>query len=363
MSGRLEARVTRRYAQGPTISAEFELPAKGSWTTVLFGPSGCGKTTILRCLAGLERPDDGRIACDGKIWFDSLSRVNMPPQKRNVGLVFQDYALFPHLSAAGNIAFGLRHIVRSQRSERVRELLTLVELNGLDARYPSQLSGGQQQRLALARALARQPGLLLLDEPLAALDALTRDQIRDVLRRVLHQCGTPAIMVTHDRHDALAMADQIVVMDEGQVLQIGDVPEVFSRPTDLKVARIVGTETVASARLEGTENGLATVAVGQIRLRAMARAGLGERLYVCIRAEDVVLERNPAGETSARNHLAAKVQRVDQGGPLVRVYLDCGFPLVAAVTRVSCEELHIAPGETLTALVKAPQVHLISRDL
>jgi molybdate transport system ATP-binding protein len=359
MKGPLTVRFDKRYRRGPTIAAEWEQPVDRYSVTVLFGPSGCGKTTALRCLAGLERPDAGFIRYGSETWFDAEQRIHLPPQRRRVGFLFQDYALFPHLSVAENVGYAVRRASRSQ----VAELLAAFELTGLEERYPAQISGGQQQRVALARALAARPRLLLLDEPLSALDAATRDELRPALRRLLAGFGVPVVLVTHDRTEAIALADRIVVMDRGRVLQGGTVDEVFSRPADPAVARILGTETVQPGVVLSVEDGLATVQVGTARVTAVPTAAdlPSEReVFVCIRGEDVALHRD-GGEGSPRNRLAAVVQSLTPEGPLVRVGLDCGFPLVALVTRPACADLALQVGDRLTAAVKAPAVHLVPR--
>jgi molybdate transport system ATP-binding protein len=352
----------KRFAGGPTIAAALKLPTGGPPVTVLFGPSGSGKTTILRCLAGLERPDRGRITWDGETWFDAERGTSLPPQARRVGLLFEDHALFPHLTVAANVGYGLRRRPRRERESRVAERLAGVGLSGLADRRPGQLSGGQRQRVALARALALEPRLLLLDEPLSALDAPTRELLRGELRRLLTQAGVSTLLVTHDRLEALALGDRMAVVAAGQVRQVGPIDEVFRRPSDVEVARIVGVETVVAARVVGQAGeGLLSVEAGSVRLTALDPGGLRGEVFACIKGEDVILERGPIGQVSARNRLAAKVMQVTPEGPLVRVSLDSGFPLTALVTRQAVAELQIAPGEEVVAFVKSPSVHLVPR--
>jgi molybdate transport system ATP-binding protein len=363
MNAPLTVRFEKRFPGGPTIAAEWEQPAESYSATVLFGPSGCGKTTTLRCLAGLERPDAGMIRRGSEVWFDAGANIHLPSQQRGVGFLFQDYALFPHLNVRRNVAYALS---RAQAS-RAAELLSAFDLVGLENRYPHQISGGQQQRVALARALARRPQLLLLDEPLSALDGPTRDDLRPRLRNLLTGIGVPVVLVTHDRAEALALADLLVVMDRGRVVQRGTVDEVFSCPRDVSVARIVGTETVQPGIIIAVEDGLATVQVGQATLLAVHLApgespgGITCRdVFVCIRGEDVALQRD-GGEGSPRNRLAAVVESLSPEGSLVRVGLDCGFPLVALITRPAVAEMGLQVGDRLTAVVKAPAVHLVPR--
>ena len=299
MSAELVAAFTKRFASGVVIEAALQSPTDRFTSTVLFGPSGCGKTTILRCLAGLTKPEQGTIRWSTETWFDAATNIDLPPQRRGIGFLFQDYALFPHLTVANNIAYGLTGLGQSERQRRVAELLDLLQLTGLEGRYPHQLSGGQQQRVALARALAPRPRLLLLDAPPSALDAPTREQLRRELRRLLATVGTPTVIVTHDRVEAMALADRVIVLDRGRIRQNGTVQEVFSRPADLAVAQIVGVETVEPGRVLRVEDGLATVAVGRAELLAVARpTPPATEVYVCIRAEEVVLRRRGQRPTS-----------------------------------------------------------------
>jgi molybdate transport system ATP-binding protein len=357
----LRADFSRKFAGGPVIRAE-RLEIAGTGVTVLFGPSGSGKTTILRCLAGLDTPDVGEIAFGATTWFAAGKNVT-PPRDREVGFVPQDYALFPHLTVAANIAYGLHGRTAAEKNSRVAEMLGWLGLDGLAARLPSELSGGQQQRVALARAVARRPKLLLLDEPLTALDAPTRQRLRGELRRLLRQLALPTVVVTHDRLEALSLGDELVVLDEGRIVQRGPVQEVFSRPANLTVAGIVAVETVQPGRVLECENGLATLQVGAARLMAVADdlpPGTTD-VFACIRAEDVMLSGDAELHSSPRNRLPATVRAILSEGPLVRVELDCGFPLTALLTKQACAELALKEGGPILALVKAPQIHLVPR--
>jgi molybdate transport system ATP-binding protein len=357
----LVAAFTKRYPGGPAVAAELALPAAGSSVTVLYGPSGAGKTTILRCLAGLERPESGVIRWGEETWLDAERDIALAPQARRVAYLFQEYALFPHLDVERNVAYGLR-APRPERAARLAELLTTFGLRGLERRHPAQLSGGQRQRVALARALATGPRLLLLDEPLAALDAAARVHLRGELRALLRRLGIPTLLVTHDRTEVLALGERMLVVAQGRILQAGPVPEVFSRPRDLSVAEIVGVETVVPGRVVGSGDGLVHLEVGAARLVAADRGDAAGEVTVSIRAEDVLLERGEASKASARNYLAGQVTELQPEGPLVRVVVDCGFSLSALVTRPACEELALAPGVPVTCVLKAAAVHLIPRD-
>jgi len=217
--------------------------------------------------------------------------------------------------------------------------------------------------VSLGRVLAPRPRLLLLDEPLSALDAPTREALRGELRRLLAHVARPTLLVTHDRIEALALGDRIAVISDGRLRQVGPIEDVFGRPADLEVARAVGVETVLKARVvERHAEGLVTIQVGQARLTAMDPGGVDGAVFACIRAEEVILERGPMGQVSARNRLEGTVESVTPEGPLARIVLDCGFALAAMVTRQACRDLDIREGEKLTAFVKSPSVHLIGRD-
>ncbi len=356
----VEIDVSKRFPGGATVSADLRLGGDAP-VTVLFGPSGSGKTTLLRCLAGLTSPDRGRILFGEETWFDAESGIDLSPQARRLGYVAQEDALFPHLTVAENVSYGLREQGASGR-RRADEMLRLVGLQTLASRRPHELSGGERQRIALARALAPGPRLLLLDEPLASLDLPTRESLRASLRPLLVAAAIPTLFVTHDRLEALALGDRLAVMVGGRLRQWGPVPEVVSRPANAEVARAVGVETVLPARVTSRAGGLLHLEAGGAHLTAVDDGGaLPAEVWLCIRAEDVVLERDPRAVTSARNRFAARVVSLTSEGPLVRVALDAGFPLAALVTPSAAAELGLASGESLLAVVKAQAVHVVPR--
>ncbi|PYO26233.1 MAG: hypothetical protein DMD85_00820 [Candidatus Rokuibacteriota bacterium] len=240
MSDRLEVALS---LQVPGFDLDVSWSAGGG-VAVLFGPSGAGKTLTLQCLAGLIPPNAGRIVVDGRVLFDSASGVNVPAQARRVGYVFQGYALFPHLTVTENVGFGLRDLPRARRAERAAAVIERLGLAGLEHRYPRELSGGQRQRVALGRALAIDPALLLLDEPLSALDAPLRRALRDELRALLTDLGTAAVLVTHDFTEAYRLGDRIVVYDAGRVVQSAPRSELLWQPASESVARIMGIRNV-----------------------------------------------------------------------------------------------------------------------
>ncbi len=344
-----------------TIEADFQLAFGPSTVLILFGPSGSGKTTILRCLAGLEWPEQGLIRFLSHTWLDTARGIRVSPQARRVGYMAQDYALFPTYTVAGNIAYGLGDLSARERERRIAEVVALLQLQGLERARPGQLSGGQQQRVALARAIARRPQLLLLDEPLSALDTPIRSRLCGELRMLLKRLELPSIVVTHDWAEALTLGDLMAVISEGRVLQVGTPQDVFSRPQDAEIARVVGVETVVRGRVIDSSQGLATVDVEGIKLQALCAEEIGPEVFVCIRAEDVILEPVGTGATSARNHLRGVVCEIGSVGALARVRMDCGFFLTATVTRSSLEQLGLIPGVPIAAAIKAGSVHLIPR--
>jgi len=362
MAAEMRIDMTKALAERFVLNARFEMALDPPLVLILFGPSGSGKTTLLRCLAGLDWPDRGTIAFADKIWFDRTTGVRVQPQQRRVGYMFQDYALFPTHSVAGNIAYGLRSLPPAERTQRVASVMALLNLQGMEDVKPQQLSGGQQQRVALARAVARHPSLLLLDEPLSALDLPTRMKLRGELRELLRRLAIPSIVVTHDWEEALALGDQMVVLKDGKVLQQGTPQHIFNLPKNVEVAKIVGMETVIPGRIAHAADGLVTVEAGGVKLLAVSQEPVGADAFACIRAEDVVLEPVGAAATSARNHIPAIVQNVISMGALVRVDLEAGFPLSAIVTRSALEDLHLVPGVKVTAAIKAGAVHLIPRQ-
>jgi len=313
----------------------------------LLGPSGCGKTTMLRTLAGFLTPDTGTIKVAGRLM--SSPRGVLAPEQRRMGMVFQNYAVWPHMSVFENVAFAASH-------DDARRLLSAFELDDLAARRPREVSGGQQQRVALARALAARPELLLLDEPLSALDAAGRARARGELRRILRESGVPSIVVTHDRMEAIALGDWIAVIAAGRIRQAGPVQEVFRRPADAAVAESVGVENIVPAEVLSRHTGLLTLKMGGALVDCVDSGETGPG-FACIRAEDVALTREPA-PGSARNRLPGTVRAVILEGALARIELDCGFPLVALITAQSATELRLSAGDRVSAVIKATSVHL-----
>jgi spermidine/putrescine transport system ATP-binding protein len=295
----------------------------------LLGPSGCGKTTTLRMIAGFERPDEGQILLDG------VDMAQTPPHKRNVNTVFQNYALFPHLSVAENVGFGLRYkdVSKQEAKKKVADALALVRLEGFEKRRPSQLSGGQQQRVALARALVLNPAVLLLDEPLGALDAKLRKALQIELKTLQEEIGITFIYVTHDQEEALTMSDRLAVMSNGRVEQVGTPSEVYEEPRTAYVADFLGVSNLMDARADGVDaQGRGRVRLGEFELAA-AQGDTDARgdVKVVIRPERVRLEESG---TSGQNRVPGMVERVVYVGSIMQVIV------------------HLAPGQTLQAWVQ-----------
>jgi iron(III) transport system ATP-binding protein len=256
----------------------------------ILGPSGCGKTTLLRAIAGFERPQSGKIIIDGRVVNDE--RIFMPPEQRQVGVVFQDYALFPHLTVFQNAIFGLKSWTPLEAQKRVTEVLDLVKLNDFSSRYPHELSGGQQQRVALARALATRPKILLLDEPLSNLDVQVRGHLRSEIREILKLAGMSAIFVTHDREEAMFVADRIAVMQAGRLEQFGTPEEIYQYPASRFVAEFVAQANLFDANLNGK---LWQTEVGDFpATEAAVNSGI-ESGEIVIRADEVLLTPAPNG--------------------------------------------------------------------
>jgi iron(III) transport system ATP-binding protein len=247
-------RVSKRFGDVAAVGGVDVTAAPGEFVTLL-GPSGCGKTTLLRMIAGIESPSGGRITIDGRVVNDAESGVMVPPEKRQLGMVFQSYAVWPHMTVRRNVEYPLRsaRIGRSERRRRALEALDAVGLAALADRYPAEMSGGQQQRVSLARAIVSRPSLLLLDEPLSNLDARLRESMRVELKRLQLELGLTTLYVTHDQSEALAMSDRILVMDSGRVLQNADPESVYRRPSDLRVARFLGVKNILAGRATGPD--------------------------------------------------------------------------------------------------------------
>ena len=325
------------------LSVGLEL---GRETLALVGPSGAGKSTVLRAVAGLLRPDRGRIALGAATWFDSGAGVHLPPEQRSVGLVFQEYALFPHLDVRRNVGFGGR--------ARVDELLERFRISHLAGARPGDLSGGERQRVALARALARDPAVLLLDEPLSALDSHTRGVVRGELAELITELRLPTLIVTHDFEDAAALAGRVGVIVEGRILQLGAAAELLAAPADGFVASFTGANLLPGTARVGA-SGLTEVLLdsgGSAFSTDQAHGRVGLAVYPW----EVSLARTEPAD-SAVNHVRGEVRSLVALGNRVRVRVG---PLTAEVTAASAERLALAEGDPVVASFKATATRLVA---
>jgi putative spermidine/putrescine transport system ATP-binding protein len=306
--------VRKSFSQSTAVE-NFNLEVERGEFISFLGPSGCGKTTTLRMIAGFETPTSGAIK------INNVDLTNTPPNKRNVGMVFQSYALFPNLTVAANIGFGLKVARRpaNEIAKRVEEMLRIVHLPEFGGRYPYQLSGGQQQRVALARALAIQPQVLLLDEPLSALDAKIRVSLRNEIRSIQRQLGITTIYVTHDQEEALSLSDRIVVMSNGRIEQIGTPFEIYNFPATRFVASFVGTLNVLSAKVLDASSGRLSIDGQEVHAsKPLAKAPDQKSISVALRPEIMTMKSPPEGSNGV-NWLAGTVDDVMFLGPTMRV--------------------------------------------
>ncbi len=352
-----------------TFSLNAQWEVEPGQILTLFGPSGAGKTTVLRAIVGLIRPQQGRIEVGGQPVFDSDAGLWEPPHRRRVGFLTQGYQLFPHLTVASNIGYGLTENPRRERQARVSELLDLFQLRGLEGRRPHQISGGQQQRAALARALAPHPALVLLDEPFSSLDVELRRSLRADLRLRLQEAGIPAIMVTHDIEEAVSMADSVQVINDGQMGPPGPPLDVLGQPGQDRVARLVGVENIIPMTVTQVHRQDGTMvcsggADGSLTLEVpLASMGAGDRIMVGVRASDIILaDAEPRG-SSARNRLPGVVTEISLRPPGYEVTLECfGVALNCHITGASLNEMGIGPGANLWAIFKASSCFLVRED-
>jgi molybdate transport system ATP-binding protein len=326
----------------------------------LTGPSGAGKTTLLRLIAGVAKADRGRISCGEDVWSDTEHAIHRPPERRRCAYVSQDYALFPHLSAWRNVAYGLREVPRRERRQLALEMLERFGLAQRANVRPGTLSGGERQRVALARALIRKPSALLLDEPLSALDARTRAIASREIATVLGETDIPTMLVTHDFADAALLGDEVAVIDHGRIIQRGAATDLAAEPRSAFVASLTGA-VVLNGVARPAADGLTSVALdggGEVKATAPASGPVAVSIYPW----EIVIEppRAPA-VGSAQNHLLAEVVSVTTVGNRVRVGLHASQPLVAEVTQTSARSLGLAVGSQVSASWKATATRLIER--
>ncbi|MFN3723158.1 MAG: molybdenum ABC transporter ATP-binding protein [Paracoccaceae bacterium] len=322
----------------------------------LVGHSGSGKTTLLRTIAGLWRPSQARVSVGDAVWLDTAAGVNLPPHRRRVGVVFQNYALFPHMTAAQNVMAAMD----APEADEAERLLDLVNLHGLSGRKPAHLSGGQQQRVAVARALARKPDALLLDEPFSAVDRATREKLYGEIIALRAHLAMPVVLVTHDMNEAQLLADRMVVIESGRVVRTGTTAQVMADPDALRAMGIREVAAMLPATVsEHLPDGLTRLdtATGPLFLPAV-EAAPGTRVRVRIMAHEVILARSRPDGLSAQNILAGQITRIVQGqGPAVMVHINVGgHEVLARITRRAAEMMRLQPGDPVHAILKSMSV-------
>ncbi len=308
--------LTKRFGEEVAVREVNLAVGQGEFVTLL-GPSGCGKTTTLRCIAGLERPDGGEISIDGQVVTAPQRGIHLDPENRNIGMVFQSYAVWPHMTVFDNVAYGLRvrRVGGQEMTARTTKALELVGLGHLADRYATKLSGGQRQRVALARAIAYEPKVILFDEPLSNLDAKLREQMRIELVRLQHEVGITSIYVTHDQAEALVMSDRVVVMDKGVIQQVGDPETIYAQPANAFVANFIGVANLLEGKLLGREGNVSEVEIpvgdghAPLHLKAVGGEGAarGQRIILSLRPEDIALHLQRPDGGSGVNVMEAEV--------------------------------------------------------
>ena len=319
----IQARIRKQFAPGAE-SAGFSLDVEfqaASGITVLFGPSGAGKTLTLDCIAGFERPDEGRILLDDEILFDGTAGVHLPPRSRRCGYVFQNYALFPHMSLRKNLDFGADRIPRLERHRKVNEMLEKFHLAEVAGRRPHELSGGQKQRGSIARALIGSPRLMLLDEPARGLDAPLRAELYSLLRQVRQEFGTPALVVTHDLDECIELGEEMIVLREGRIVQSGPPRKVFEQPANVEVARLMGLYNLLPVEILGLDPGRNA---SRLRFQDFELTGpyfpgrlIGDRVWLCIRPD--LLSVAPRDGRRGMNQIPAALARTVERPERVRM--------------------------------------------
>ncbi len=347
-------------------SSEFKLEAEFDCRNeliVLYGPSGAGKTLTFDCIAGLEDPDKGCIIVNDTTFFDSEKGINIPPQRRNVGYLFQNYALFPHLTVEENIMFGLHS--GDNVKDKMGEMLDIFELHGLEERYPSQLSGGQRQRVALARALITRPKILLLDEPFSSLDYVVRTRLRRDLKKIREIIKIPILLITHNPVEAYTMADTIIVYRHGGIEQTGTPEEIFKKPISKDVARLVGMNNMFKGKILDMRNGEAVIqSNGAIIAPATGGLEIGEEVTWCIRPDQVMVVREdrPLGKAVAENLFSGKISEIVPKGATYLLFIEGDFNLEIEMPSHAFERLAIEQGKTIRLSLKKSAIHIIKEN-
>lgn len=349
--------------QAGPIPLDVALHCPPGAVLALLGPSGSGKTTTLRAIAGLMRPQHGRIASNGEVWLDTAAGIDRPPQQRRSGYLFQHFALFPHLSAQRNVMAALEHRPAAERAARARDLLARVHLEGLGERRPAELSGGQQQRVAMARALARDPAVLLLDEPFSSVDRATREKLYRELAGLRRELAMPTILVTHDLAEAAMLADRIAVLYRGRTLQSGSVQEVMTRPASATVARLIDMRNIFAAQVTAQQPDATRILWQGMTLEAPAYPdfAVGSACHFCIRSSQILLHRRDRPSQGEReNPVAGRIASMIALGDTASLDLDIGGArLQFAISTHVAQRNGLAPGVEATVSLRAEGIHLM----
>lgn len=359
----LNARIKKQFdsGNGRTFTIDVDVKTAGG-ITVLFGSSGAGKTSILRAIAGMMAPDEGSITLGENTYFDSAKGISLSMQKRRVGYVFQNHALFPHLTAEQNVLYGIRAGSRHSARERVQELLSMLGIQKTAGRYPHRLSGGEQQRIALARALATDPLIMLLDEPLSAVDVATRSRLLEEISTTQRRSGIPFLYVTHNHSEAVRLGDTVMVIDEGKVVQEGIPLEVFNAPRTASVAKVVGTENIFVGRILDHHfgDGTTTVDVNSCFVEAPLNGlPVGTQVTIGLRSEDIIVSREHLTQTSARNVIQGLIKKILSDVDRTELVVSCGVDFKVSITPATVRLLELEVGTTVYLLIKARAVHLL----
>jgi molybdate transport system ATP-binding protein len=365
ISAELEVRIRKRFLN-PEGSFNLNVHFRAlAGFTILFGASGAGKTTLLDCIAGLTDPDEGRIAVGGVELYDFEKKHNVAAWKRRIGYVHQDLALFPHLSAEDNVAYGLRQYGAAERREHSRAMLQAFRIDHLRDRKPAQISGGERQRVALARALVTQPRALLLDEPLAALDRPTKSRLLDDLRHWNQQHRVPILFVTHNGEEVFALGDEVIMLDGGRIVAQGQPHEVLRAPRLETVARLAGFENIFNTSVVriSEERGTMTCRIGSgsVELETpLVRTEVDSRLRIGVRAGDLLLATEQPRGLSARNILPGTIRRIEQRDVIVSATVDCGgAEFEVHLTLAARDALHLESGKSVWVVVKTHSCHVL----
>jgi molybdate transport system ATP-binding protein len=364
----LQAKFQKRLqSRGNEFLLDVAIDATSGFT-ILFGASGAGKTTFLDCLAGLTPPDSGRISLADRVLFDSSLGLNVTTAQRRVGYVFQSLALFPHMTVERNVAYGLAHLPTRERSRRATSLLKAFRISHLARRRARDISGGESQRVALARTLVTDPDFLLLDEPLAALDAPTKASIIDDLRGWNRTHNIPILYVTHSRDEAFALGERLIVLDCGRVIAQGTPHEVLSAPLVETVAQLAGFENIFDSVVEAVrpERGTMTCRIagdagGVVLETPLVHGGVGSMLRIGIRAGDILLATSPPTGLSARNIIPGRIQSLEQRDVIVSARVRCRIEMEVHLTLAARDSLELMPGKEVWLVIKTHSCHLMQR--